>query len=186
MVGRPKIVRTPEELEKRTEERKIKYFGERHNERRRERYHSDPEYREAVRARNRVTFSKKPTDEKDMRKNIPLIRQFSQKRYVKYPTGEGIQPCLTFEELASAMNRNVALLYRWRKEGKFPSGVMTFIEPEGYQLTQAFSPEEAEVILRVIGQHFFESSYYLGSHTKTRDKLFAGIEKVRKQRGFIE
>lgn len=183
-MGRPKTVRTPEEMEQRNAERKAKYYSEAYNARRRERYQQDKSYREAEKARARLAGREDRVSFPDPREAIKHLNSFGAIRDVITPVGERRFTVLSFEELATAMGRNVYLLYRWRKAGRFPSGVVYFRDERGGQPTQAFTLEEARVLMKIIGEHLENSQYYLAEHTETAEKIRQGIEAVRAEKGW--
>jgi hypothetical protein len=185
-MGRSKIVRTPEELEAKKRERNQKYWGEERNAERRARYQADKTYREVEKSRSRAHSRKKAEGFPDPRSNIKSLGLYGHMRDVQTPTGPMRTTCLTFEELAHAMGRNVYLLRRWRAQGRFPSGVLLFRDIEsGRQITQAFNLQEAMIILRVIGKHFETNFYYQDKHTDTRDRLFKKLNEYRSAKDWV-
>lgn len=170
-MGRPRKVLTPAEREA----RKKKWWGDDFNQKRREKYASNKEFREGEKRRMRVR-SREGGPDYDPRTRLGELDSLATSRDVFDDTGEQITtPCFTTEEVADLLGRQTQALYRWRSAGKFPHGVWR-TKAETGNFKQVYTVSETKAILKVFGEHFAETPYYHESHKVTRDRLFAEVE----------
>lgn len=184
-MGRRKMELTEAQLEA----RKRKYWGEERNQQRRERYRSDPAYRQQVMEQVRESYRRKreeaglPVRTGDCRENLELLPEIATRREVHFPDGE-IQErvSLTVDELAEALQRNTQVVYRWINAGLFPKPALT--TPTHRNRKQAvYLVEEAEAFLTIFGEHQESSQYYRSYHTDTQRKLHGAAQEVRQSLG---
>jgi hypothetical protein len=171
-MGRPRKVFTTQELE----ERKKRWWGDKHNARRREKYAKDKEFRQGEINRMRVR-NRQGADYADPREHLADLEAKASTRPIFDGTmATTTKPCFTTEELAELLGRQTQALYRWRASGKFPHG--RFKTKIGAATKQVYTLAEARAVIEVLGAHFAATPYYHPSHTETRDRLFAAVEGV--------
>ena len=80
----------------------------------------------------------------------------------------------TVKELAVALGRRPEVVHRWGREELFPQPL---IEAEGMR-ENVYTLDEARALVRVMGEHQEETSYYRSDHVETRARLFEELEKT--------
>lgn len=138
---------------------------------RRERYGSDEEYRQGVRARERRRYrERKHGDARAVWENetkyglrdLPkLSHNFYGARYVS-PSG-----------VATVMGRGQQMLSRWVRQGMFPAPAHETDRGMSYTL------DEARAVLLVMVAHFDEFSYYRRDHADTRERVWAAYNDAQ-------
>lgn len=184
-MGRKKVELTPEQIE----ERRLRYWGEERNASRRDRYQSDPAYRDQIIQQVRESYRKQREEQgltvrnEDCRENLGLLPEIARLREVFLPDGRTDKRLtLTADEVADAMGRNTQVLYRWMNGEMFPRPLFQVIGHRGRK-QGIYLIEEVEALINVFGQHQEGSQYYRNYHTETRDRLFGAVAKVRKSMG---
>ncbi len=136
------------------------------NERRRQRYATDQDYRKRCIATTRKNYRRNGHMENDVSclGNLGTLSAYGSKRKVP---GLNKSPRVTFnvEEIASAMNRHRAVAHRWIRNELFPAPRWGY-----YTLPQA------RVIVRAMGELQKETPYYRRDHSELRGQLFAAME----------
>lgn len=180
-MGRPKKVLT--EAEK--EAQKARWFGSERNERRRQKYLEDKDFREKEKARARVVSREPgPPSADNPLTNITRLSSFGTMREVVTPAGETrSMVCMTTQELAKVLFRTVHILYRWRQQGKWPKSVLV-TKVEGGTGTDVYSVPEVKAMVRVIGEHLTKTPYFHNTHTDTAKALSEAAEAVRNKEGY--
>ncbi len=98
-------------------------YAEKHNASRREKYRTDPEYRDRALKRARVFAEPDMEYRDDMLLRAKNVKKFGKVReVVVWPTKEERKLLvLTMDDVADAFDRKKFVLIRWQDEGKFPS-----------------------------------------------------------------
>lgn len=179
-MGRKKKMLTPEQID----ERKKKWWGEERNARRRERYRSDPAYRQKAIQQSRKKFEDRDVNEdaQHLTQVRDKIASYGQVREVSLPDGTVRQMLvLTSDELATVLGRTPNMLFRWRSSGKVPYGILQ--TRVGKTNAQAYSVPEVAAMVDVLKDHFTERYYYHDSHTETIQRLFTQVINTRRSMG---
>lgn len=165
-------------------DKKTRWWGKERNERRRERYQSDVEYRRHARQQTRETYRRikqalgVPVRSDDCAENLPKLPTIGKERLVK--TSIGSQHMLTFTaaEMARALDRNPQVIYRWFAADLFPRPVVV-TKNDRNRDQFVYTEWEAEAVINEFSRHQKESQYYKERHTETRDRIFAAVDEVR-------
>jgi hypothetical protein len=180
-LGRKKLVLTEAQIE----ERKQRYWGPTRNAERRKRYATDSAYRETVQAQVKESYRKArveaglPVRTEDCRENIDLLDTIGDERPVVLKDGGEVgMLTLTTKELATALDRNQQVLYRWYSADLLPRPAVAVKTPTNFNQPM-YTGAEAEAMMQVFGRHQEDSQYYRKHHTETRKALFDAVEKVR-------
>jgi hypothetical protein len=181
-MGRKRVVHSPEELE----QRRDRYWGDVRNDRRRARYHSDPQYRSAVRQQTRETYRRlreaagSQVRDDDCSVNIAKLDEIGTARLVHNHRGEPVYPLttLTVEEMATALNRNQQVLYRWFSNDMFPRPTVR-ADTHNKRHQMVYTASEAKAAMREFAKHQQISQYYRERHRETRDRIFDAVFAVR-------
>lgn len=179
------------------DDKKNRYWGKERNERRRQRYHADLEYRTKVQQQTRMTYRRlrdaegKPARSDDCAENIPFLGHLAPGCDPKNPVYLGItrgvrmkdgsrKPMLTLtvEEMAKALNRNQQVLYRWFAADMFPRP-KAMAETAHNQNQLVYLKSEAIAAMTEFSRHQNESQYYRERHTETRDRIFDAVDDAR-------
>jgi hypothetical protein len=184
-MGRKRVELTAEQIE----ERKQRYWGPERNAQRRERYMTDPAYRENVIQQVRENYRRQreeqglPVRNEDCRENLGLIPEIAETREIVLPDGRAeTRLTLTVDELADVLSRNTQVVYRWMNGGMFPRPAFTAVLHKGRK-QGVYLAEEAAALVNVLGEHQETSQYYRNYHTDTRDKMFGAVEHIRAKMG---
>lgn len=141
------------------------WFNER-NKRRKENYHSDPEYREKVNAASRENYREKadvdlPFDPRD---NRDLYTSYGKLRQIE---GGSSNAELTFTkaELAEVLGRPVKQVQQWAQDGRIPKTV-TRAKVVGTERNwlDVYTPAEVVALIDAIGEHLSQFVYYRTDH----------------------
>lgn len=136
------------------------------NERRRQRYANDSEYRKKCITTTRENYRRNGHMEDDLNclGNLGVLPTYGLKRKVP---GLNTGPRVTFsvKEIAGAMNRHKAVVNRWIRNELFPPPRWGY-----YTLPQA------RVIVRAMGELQKETPYYRRDHKELRSTLYAAME----------
>lgn len=166
--------------------RKAKYWGPERNLRRRERYKADSDHRAHIIAQVQASYRKTraerglPVRMDDCRTNLERLPEVAHIRETQLPSGRSQDLLtLTIEELATLLDRNVQLLYRWMNADLLPEPVF-FIAGYRGRMQGVYLAEEARAIMEVFGAHQEVSQYYRVAHVETRARLFAAVEDIRR------
>lgn len=187
-MGRKKLELTAAEIE----ERKQRFWGAARNSRRRARYHSDEEYRQAAiqsvrdAYRSRLGGDGKDVCNDDCRTRLASVPDHGSEMLVVCP---GRTPftilAFTVTDLAALLQRNVQVLYRWMKAGIFPYPTLHVVANTPGPVQRVYCREEIEAIMHVFGAHQQLSQYYRNAHTETREGLFQAVKNVRQARQLL-
>ncbi len=136
------------------------------NERRRQRYATDSEYRKKCIATTRENYRRNSHMEGDLNclGNLGVLPSYGSKRKVP---GLNTSKRVTFsvKEMADALNRHRAVVNRWIRNELFPPPRWGY-----YTLPQA------RVIVRAMGELQKETPYYRRDHKELRGQLYAAME----------
>lgn len=153
-----------------------KWWQER-NARRRKRYATDPDYREAQVEKTREQYRKgrKLMARTSCLDNLSTILHFGEKRTVTVDEEVRLRITFTTEELANALNRNVEVIYRWFRKGMFPDPVIKLVEVDN-QHGYVYTLPQMQKLVEVMGSHQQRTPYYRQDHTDTRAALFEAMD----------
>lgn len=140
------------------------------NARRRERYATDPAYRERILNYER---QKRHTEPFDCRTNLETLASFGVVRPVD-GGAEGLT--FTIEEAAKVLGRTPKSLYKYFSKNLFPRPPHTVKGPSGLD-QEAYTEKEMVRLINVFGQHQSETPYYGVYHEETKKALFDALTK---------
>ncbi len=172
---------TSSETEKAPRARRQSEQAARHNARRKERYHSDPELAERLREKAKLR-KRHPTD-KDPNANLGRAHEFGKEREVE---GKGKILTFTLDDIAPMVQFHAMVVRRWLDAGQLP---LPAIEAEpldgdkmvgGREKVPVYTLPEAEVILNVMAKHLSQYRYFRTVHIETIDALARGVREARK------
>lgn len=153
--------------------------------RRKERYASDPAYREQVKRAARERYDRQTAGVLSdtvtkISENISTIEKFASEREVFVGRAAvGTFPCLTEQELAELMCRNYQSFQRMVKDGRWPPPI--YSARSGKTRMGVYTIPEARALATVYFGHYQNSAHYYATHTETRDALFEAVKGVREQ-----
>jgi hypothetical protein len=153
--------------------------------RRKERYKTDPEYRNAIKRAARNRYNEQAggailDTAQAIRDNVSRIASFGEVREVfvgRASVGEYL--CLTEMEMAEAVCRNYQSFQRMVKEGRWPAPV--FSARSSKTRMGVYMVSEAKALGEVYADHYAQSAHYYASHVETRTKMFNAVRAVRLQ-----
>ena len=166
-------------------------WGAAHNERRKEHYRNDPNYREAWLARARLTYRRN----REVALFTCLDRIASAEAYGAPRTvtiNENIfvdRVCFTMGELADVLGDHKApVVNRWRARDILPPPLATaqvWVVSDGrsgsyWQAQPVYLLEETVAMMGAIGEHQRTLCYLRTTHTETIEKIWAAVAAVRK------
>jgi hypothetical protein len=166
---------------------KRRWNSERYNEplreRRRERYHTDAEYRQAQKDAARKRYEKDSGGKlsrawEQLHVNIQNIRSFGQIRRVYVGMVDVAEElCLTEAEMANVMGKHYQSFQRMIGNGRWPVPIYS---SRNYKTrVGVYLLEEAEAMMHVYANHFKDCAHYYLTHTKTREALYRAATNVR-------
>lgn len=170
-MGRKRKELTPAELE----ERKQRWWGEERNARRRLRYREDAEYRALTIQQVRLSYHEKcaRTSKKGRISSQPvrsdLLKQIGQKRLLQGGK-QNFVFTFTIEEVASVLERDAQVIYRWLKSGLLPSPECRALN-ERNRWQNVYTLGEILCMRDVLACHFQRSVYFKAHHTDTQERL---------------
>lgn len=166
---------------------KKEYWGEARNERRRQRYAVDPEYRASVRQRARETqFAKRREAGMDVREgencreNLHMLPSFEKREYFLGEESAGTNRVVTAEDLARLLNRDPQVLYRWMGKEMLPRPMFEAYNDRNRR-QGVYLNEEARAIMEVFGEHQETSLYFRTSHVMTIRRIHNAVAAVRQK-----
>lgn len=182
-MGRHKEPRDEDKIE----DQKSRWWGEERNKRRRERYHSDPNYREQRRQQARESYRRRNSArvDEDCRENLGRLKEVGEYRTVQLAPGAEEQVLLTFntKELAGLLNRNTNILYRWQSSGVLPKPVVPNRDFGGIPV---FTEPEVRALMEVFGNHQQVTQYLRAKDKTTIRAFYDALAKVRQKHGIME
>ena len=156
------------------------------NQRRRELFASDPEFRQARLAEGRKAYREGVggVDLYDCRENLHELKGLPP-RYIHELKGEAA--CVSVPELAKLLRFNTPeTLRRMTRDGRVPPPIFTAdvttdnFGREGETSTCAvYTDVEAAAIMKVLGAHYSQVRYYRKSYTETVEKITAAVDEAR-------
>lgn len=157
----------------------------------RRRYSSDPEYRERERAAALDRMRRKhgvSSTFKDPRENLPILSAFGDVRKVEWDGNDYLT--FTVAELADMLGQSRGTVYRWIENGQLPAPVVdcevetgVFGRAGATTMMDVYLEDEVRAILDALGPHLASMHYYRQDHTDVIEKVFAGVDHVRKEYG---
>ena len=152
-----------------TDEFKEDYASER-----RDKYHNDPEYREAIRKNSRAAYvAKKPDVAKrplEVRANMARIDEIGNVREVFVGFASvGDELCLTEQEMATLIGVHAQSFNRMVGAGRWPKPV--FACRNNRTKTGVYLRNEALAMTEVYANHLVNSTHYFDKHVETKKAL---------------
>jgi hypothetical protein len=151
------------------------------NTRRRERYATDPAYRERILLHERSKRSSEPFDCRTNLTGLQAIGAFRayDEVVVKGEIKGKAGITFTIDEAAKALGRTPKSLYKYFSKSLFPRPPHKVKGPSGLE-QEAYTEDEMIRLIHVFGQHQAETPYYGVYHTDTTKALFEalGYQKV--------
>lgn len=151
------------------------------NQRRKETYHTDPEYREKVNSESRDGYRERagvemPFDPRDNRAkyvSMGKLRQIENE-------GDNATLCFTKSELADVLGRPTKQVQQWAADGRLPPpvkrGKVVGMERNWIAV---YTPEEVGAIIDSIGEHLSQMIYYRKDHVDAIKAVHVAIDGVR-------
>lgn len=177
--------KTKNRYQKLSSEQKVKYFGEVRNERRRQQYASDTDYRQSVLDKNRESYLRrrkvndaKQPDEKMLDDAVISLKV----RRREFGPVIGMHKVIKRPDLAAALKVSPTTMTRWLKLGMMP-------EPELYEVIEGgavnkrvmyYTEKEARAIFDVYKDHISHVFQYSDAHEETREALQEAVTQIRK------
>ena len=178
---------TPEEKRRVWHER----YADTHNQKRRDKYKNDPEYRASVKADYRARYRAKAKGEpKDCRTNYDDLDVIGEYRECSI-NGEPVNElCFVMSEVAEALMYSVSGLRKMFGNGIFPNPVVTAkVENNSFgrrMTTNQYVYVEAELrsIMEVLGDHQTKYSYLSATRNPgTIQAIVDALDSVRSEYG---
>lgn len=139
------------------------------NDRRRQRYENDPEYRDAQKAARRDGYQKRNKEELNCTANLAHVGQSGAMMAVSLNNSSFvIGRVFTQADAAKMLNRRPQVFYRWHQRGIFPNPVLHDDKGNFY-----YSDEEVTNFIKIMGEHQAQTPHYRIDHDDTRERLFA-------------
>lgn len=165
------------------------------NEKRREQYHKDDNYRESILDRTRQSYREKNklVNQKDALKNLPILKDMGVKRKCHF--GDKVRWMVTFtcKELGEALGGyHVQSIYRLKSTGVLPEPVVAAdVESNDFgratvEQNFVYTYAEVKVMVKVVGEHQQKISRLSHVHTDTITKIFDGVEQERERLGYYD
>ncbi len=155
------------------------------NEKRREIYNTDAEYRrkaiEASRAAYRAAVGMRT---KDCRKNISKLDKIGTKRQVRLGQLKEAKTLTVLSfvgaELAKALGYSPLTVYKMQKDDRIPAPVfLTAVNAVAPQSQLVYIKEEVLAMMDVLGKHQQQIAYYRTTHIETINAMDAAVQKAR-------
>lgn len=178
-MGRKRKELTPAELE----ERKQRWWGAERNARRRLRYREDAQYREQTIQQVRQSYREKCVRsgkaEKISRRpaSADALERIGQVRLLQGGK-QDVVLTFTIEEVASALERDAQVIYRWLKSGLLPSPECKALN-ERNRWQNVYTLGEMLCLRDVLACHFRSSVYFKAHHTETQERLSRALAAER-------
>lgn len=167
------------------------------NARRRDRYHTDPGYRDEVKERSRKHYSEKRQIEPfDPRSRLGEIENFGKMRDVIYPNGVKTHVwCMTKAEVSEFLGKTRKMFYTWVSDGRFPDAVITgfdlktrdwYAHAETVEVPQkvgVYHAQEVIAAVEALGEHLSRVLYYRRDHEEERERLYDAVWAAREALG---
>lgn len=137
---------------------------ERHNRKRREAYHTDPSYREAVTKRVKDAYYKDRELPPSPLAGGPRTEPVEVELYsTEDDSAAFVAEAYNIPQAAVALGKNPLTVKRWIKVGMLPAPVYADTS-HGYR---HYLAEEVEAIAEELHQHHLEYQYFRENHTQT-------------------
>lgn len=161
------------------------WYDER-NERRKKRYHNDPDYRSTANKSAREGYRKTAgvREPFDPRQNIGMLEPgegcAGTMRALSHIPDAG--PVLTFTkaELALIFNRPTKQIQQWAADGRIPSPMVRGRSTAERTWTEVYTQAEARAIVDALGEFLSQLIYFRTDHREVIDACRAAVTKVRK------
>lgn len=158
------------------------YWGEAHNEKRRSRYQTDPEYREKARAMRRESYAKATGTEKaetNCLSNLDKIDSAGSLKAVRLGGSPFvIGRVYTQADLCKMIDRQPQVLYRWLQNETFPRPILEDDSGNAF-----YADDEVRAFVQIMGEHQRITPYYRADHDEVRQQLFAASFRANKPLG---
>lgn len=176
--------RDPEYWRKRQEKRRAQYRDDESH-----RLALQSQARKSYRVRNGVTYSS-PSGLEGQAADMAITANVVYPNKLEMPD----HPVMTFDELAAILGRTSGLVRSWARDGRLPAPLIaaTVMFSRDYehkksvhvpQKKMAYSVLEVQAIIRVLGAHFDECTYYRKDHEHVKRALHEAISNARRING---
>lgn len=168
------------------------------NQRRNNRYETDPKYRDEQKQRSRDAYHGKHNPQLfDPRVNLQTWDQFGGVRETNLPDGttDDTMWVFTKSEVAEVLGVTPKGFYLWVNDGRFPKPILTAVD---YPITRDYKEkkdvkvpqtvavyleQEVRAAVNILGAHLSKVKYYRKDHMDERDALYAAIHTARERQG---
>lgn len=142
------------------------------NERRRQRYAKDKEYRVHINKQNRLNYHERAKVELREAVSPSELKTIGQRRLIEETGAEAF--CLTVEEIGIALGGyHKVNIYRWIMRDRFPKPVFT--TGQATQKVGVYTLEQAKQLVTIFSQHQKTSTQLRVGHTDTIRKLMDAV-----------
>lgn len=161
------------------------YTGEwfdKRNEKRREQYHTDGEYREAMNkaARSGYRAAKGTAEPFDPRQNLHKLPTAGKLRSYEGKEFEGVKVSYSKAELATIFDRPTKQIQQWAADGRIPPTVHR-AKDVGRERNwiDVYTLAEAKAIIDALGPFLADLIYFRCDHVDAITAVHEAIDKVR-------
>jgi len=150
------------------------------NEKRRERYQTDDEYRIISQKQSRLAYRRREDVEvSDCLYSLEFLEHLATTKKVVMLTGRIREyPVFSIPQTASALQKIYQTVWRWVQRGQLPPPVL---KPRGQQNENVYHLQEVRVFIEEIGKHEKEVTYYRRDHDQVRDRIYERVASVRRR-----
>lgn len=150
------------------------------NEKRRERYQTDDQYRTISQTQSRRAYRRRADVEvSDCLYSLEFLERLATTKSVVLLNGKVREyPVFSIPQTASALQKIYQTVWRWVQRGQLPVPVL---RPEGQQNENVYHLQEVRVFIEEIGKHEKRVIYYRRDHTDVRDIIYERVASVRKR-----
>ena len=158
-----------------------KWYDER-NEKRREQYHTDADYREAANksARSGYRQAKGVAEPFDPRKNLHLLPTAGKLRSYEGKEFEGVKVSYSKAELATIFDRPTKQIQQWAADGRI-SPTIHRAKDVGRERNwiDVYTLAEAKAIIDALGPFLSDLIYFRCDHVDAITAVHEAVDKVR-------
>ncbi len=147
------------------------------NDRRRQRYATDLDYQETLRARARATYRAGTQMElANCLRSLDFYRTLAIPRRVTLPNGEErVIRVMRLASVAHCLQKIYQTVWRWKRDGMIPEPVLV-LTGRG---TKVYHIDEVRILIEEIGAHERVMAYYRADHQEVKHKIFTRINNLR-------
>lgn len=159
------------------------YTGEwyqQRNERRKEKYHTDPEYRETANKLARDGYRENHGKQRpfDPRDNLPALASFGTERTLDH--GEMIKLTFSKAEVAAVFNRPVKQIQQWAADGRIPASVQRAkVVGKERNWIDIYHEDEVRAMVEALGPFLADLIYFRCDHVDAIKAVHEAVAGVR-------